>query len=59
MMGIRRTPPLSLAGSREVREEMRRGPEDTPGRRDFIALVREMQALRERLALKEEFAAKP
>ncbi|MFP5406773.1 MAG: hypothetical protein ACLGHY_10705 [Gammaproteobacteria bacterium] len=58
MMGIRRTPPLSLAGSREVREEMKRGPEDTPERREFMALVRKMQALRRRLALKEEGAAK-
>lgn len=57
-MGIRRTPPLSLEGSREVREEMKRGPEDTPERREFIALVREMQELRKRLALKEELATK-
>ncbi|HEU4556479.1 MAG TPA: hypothetical protein VFS20_01475 [Longimicrobium sp.] len=57
-MGIRRTPPLSLEGSREVREEMARGPEDTPERRRFMALVREMQERRKQLALEEELAAK-
>ncbi|HEX9938646.1 MAG TPA: hypothetical protein VGB15_16020 [Longimicrobium sp.] len=46
-MGIRSTPLLSFEGSREVREEMARGPEDTPQRRRFMALVREMRARRE------------
>ena len=60
-MAIRRTPPLSLEGSREIREEMARGPEDTPQRRRFMALVREMQARRKELeseAVEEEFATK-
>ncbi len=31
-MSMRRTPPLSIKGSREVIEEMKRPPEDTPER---------------------------
>lgn len=57
-MAIRRTPPLSLEGSREVREEMARGPADTPERRRFAALVREMRARRKQLELEEELASK-
>jgi len=32
-MSMRRTPPLSVEGSREVIEEMKRPPADTPERR--------------------------
>jgi hypothetical protein len=37
---------------------MARGPEDTPERRKFMALVREMQERRKQLALEEEIAGK-
>ena len=53
-MPFRRTPPLSLEGSREVREEIARGPEDTPERRAFMKLVREMQDRRKQLAVEEQ-----
>lgn len=42
-MGMERTPPLSEEGSREVEEEMRRPPADTPERRATFALVREIR----------------
>lgn len=57
-MSIRRTPPLSLEGSREVYEEMARPPEDTPERRATFERVRAMAALRKRLNLSEEAIAK-
>jgi len=57
-MAFRRTPPLSLEGSQEVREEIKRGPEDTPERREFRKRVAAMQARRKELALQEELAAK-
>ncbi len=44
-MGTERTPPLSVEGSREVEEEMRRPPADTPERRATFARMREMQEL--------------
>jgi hypothetical protein len=47
-MGMERTPPLSDEGSREVEEEMRRPPADTPGRRRMFALLREMDEWRKR-----------
>ena len=50
-MGTRRTPPLSLEGSREVYEEMARPPEDTPERRATFERVHTMAALRKRLKL--------
>ena len=37
---MRRTPPLSLEGSREVFEEMARPPEDTPERRETLERAR-------------------
>jgi len=49
-MGMERTPPLSDEGSREVEEEMRRPPADTPGRRRMSALLREVRANRKRRA---------
>ena len=38
----RRTPPLSLEGSREVYEEMANPPKDTPERRRMFERVRFM-----------------
>ena len=48
-MGIRRTPPLSLKGAREVYEEMARPPDDTPERRATFQRVHQMAAVRKRL----------
>ena len=50
-MSTRRTPPLSLEGSREVFEEMARPPEDTPERRATFQRVHVMAALRKRMNL--------
>jgi hypothetical protein len=50
-MSTRRTPPLSLEGSREVYEEMARPPEDTPERRATFELVDRMAAVRKRSKL--------
>lgn len=50
----RRTPPLSLEGSREVLEEMARPPKDTPERRRMFERVRFMAALRRRLEEEEQ-----
>jgi hypothetical protein len=47
-MGMERTPPLSDEGSREVEEEMRRPPADTPERRRTSELLREMAEWRKR-----------
>ena len=52
-MSTRRTPPLSLEGSREVYEEMARPPEDTPERRATFERVHAMAALRKRLKLSD------
>ncbi|HEX8245444.1 MAG TPA: hypothetical protein VF541_18175 [Longimicrobium sp.] len=57
-MGMRRTPPLSLEGSREVHEEMARPPENTPERRATFERARAMAALRKRLNLSEETVPK-
>jgi hypothetical protein len=46
----RRTPPLSLEGSREVFEEMANPPKDTPERRRMFERVRFMAALHKRMA---------
>ncbi len=40
---MERTPPLSDEGSREVEEEMRRPPADTPERRATFTRVREIR----------------
>jgi hypothetical protein len=50
-MSTRRTPPLSLEGSREVYEEMERPPADTPERRATFERVHRMEAIRKRLKL--------
>lgn len=58
-MPIKRTPPLSLQGSREIRDELSRAPEDTPERREFMKLVRAMKALRGRLDLERRHPETP
>lgn len=57
-MGLRRTPPLSLEGSREVKEEMSRPPEDTPERRRTMERVRAMEERLKQLALNETATVK-
>lgn len=47
-MSMRRTPPLSIEGSREVIEEMSRPPADTPERRRTFELVDEMRPVIDR-----------
>jgi hypothetical protein len=42
-MSMRRTPPLSIRGSREVIEEMSRPPADTPERRRMWEIADRMQ----------------
>lgn len=41
-MSMRRTPPLSVEGSREVLEEMSKPPADTPERRATWKRIREL-----------------
>lgn len=41
-MSMRRTPPLSIEGSREVLEEMSNPPADTPERRATWKRIREL-----------------
>lgn len=50
MDSTERTPPLSDEGSREVEEEMRRPPADTPERRRMFELMREVREWRMRRA---------
>ena len=57
-MGLRRTPPLSLEGSREVKEEMSRPPKDTPERRRTMERVRAMEDRLKQLALNETATVK-
>jgi hypothetical protein len=47
-MSMRRTPPLSIEGSREVIEEMKRPPPDTPERRRMLELMEEVRPALER-----------
>ena len=49
---------LSLEGSREVREEMRRPPEDTPERRKVFEGVRRLREAAARRAQQEAQAGK-
>jgi len=58
-MSMRRTPPLSIEGSREVIEEMKRPPPDTPGRRATLERARAMRPLVRRLMQPKEPAEKP
>jgi hypothetical protein len=43
MYSMPRTHPLSVEGSREVEEEMRRPPADTPERRRMSELLRKVR----------------
>ena len=52
-MSTRRTPPLSLEGSREVFEEMAKPPDDTLERRATFQRAHAMAALRKRLKLSD------
>jgi hypothetical protein len=56
---MRRTPPLSIEGSREVIEEMKRPPADTPERRRTFELVDEMRPAIDRLLRRRAPAEKP
>ena len=58
-MSMRRTPPLSIEGSREVIEEMKRPPEDTPERRATFQRAREMHRFVEAIFQSSKRAAKP
>lgn len=44
-MSMRRTPPLSVEGSREVLEEMSKPPADTPERRATWKRIRELASV--------------
>ena len=57
-MGLRRTPPLSREGSREVIEEMLRPPEDTPERREILDFARRMRERRKLLEMEEKAGSK-
>jgi hypothetical protein len=48
MCSTQPTAPLSVEASREVEEEMRRPPADTPGRRRMSELLREVAEWRKR-----------
>lgn len=48
-MSMRRTPRLSVEGSREVIEEMKRPPADTPERRATLERARAIRPLVRRL----------
>ncbi|HEX8695556.1 MAG TPA: hypothetical protein VF746_24295 [Longimicrobium sp.] len=56
-MSTERTPPLSDEGSREVEEEMRRPPADTPERRATFELVRQITEWRKRRAAEADVRA--
>ena len=56
---MRRTPPLSIEGSREVIEEMKRPPPDTPERRATLERARAMRPLVQRLMQPKERVKKP
>jgi hypothetical protein len=58
-MSMRRTPPLSVEGSREVIEEMSRPPADTPERRATFERAREMHKFVEAIFRSAKPADKP
>jgi len=58
-MSMRRTPPLSLEGSREVIEEMKRPPADTPERRRMFELMAEVRPAVDRLLQRKARVEKP
>jgi uncharacterized protein (DUF1778 family) len=55
-MSMRRTPPLSIEGSREVIEEMSKPPADTPERRRMFERARALRPLVRRLGQPKKFA---
>lgn len=57
-MSTERTPPLSDEGSREVEEEMRRPPADTPERRATLERARQWAEIRKRRSDAEVHAGK-
>lgn len=57
-MSMRRTPPLSIEGSREVIEEMSRPPADTPERRATFERAKQMHRFVEAMFNKKEPAEK-
>ena len=58
-MSMRRTPPLSIKGSREVIEEMQRPPADTPQRRRMWEIADKMQPFVDRIMQPKPPAEKP
>jgi hypothetical protein len=58
-MSMRRTPPLSIEGSREVIEEMKRPPPDTPGRRRMVELMKEVRPAVDRFLQRKAAVEKP
>lgn len=57
-MALRRTPPLSPEGAREVLEEMARPPKDTPERRATEERVRIMEEVSKRSGALEPIGLK-
>jgi hypothetical protein len=57
-MSARRTPPLSLEGTREVLEEMSRPPRDTPARRRLMERVRIIEEAEKRREIEAALAPK-
>ena len=58
-MSMRRTPLLSVEGSREVIEEMKRPPADTPQRRRMWEIADRMQPHVDRIMQPHPPAEKP
>jgi hypothetical protein len=58
-MSMRRTPPLSVEGSREVTEEMKRPPPDTPGRRRMFELMKQVRPAVDRFLQRKVAVEKP
>jgi hypothetical protein len=58
-MSMRRTPPLSVEGSREVIEEMSKPPADTPERRATFERAKEMHRFVEAVFRSTKPAEKP
>ena len=57
-MSMRRTPPLSIEGSREVIEEMSKPPADTPERRRMFELADQMAEIVENAIRPHESAVR-
>ena len=56
---MRRTPPLSVEGSREVIEEMKRPPPETPERRRMFELMEETRPAVDRMLQRRARVEKP